>query len=69
MEAGDALAEVETVRCPDCNRSMKIEVLRSNAGNYIGTACSHCGPYDRYSGYYEDCDVAACALKNKTYYR
>jgi len=39
------------MKCPDCKKVLKLEVLRSNAGYYIGTQCN-CGPYSRNSDYF-----------------
>lgn len=39
-------------RCPDCKKILKLEVLRSNAGYYVGTKCD-CGPYSRDSIYFK----------------
>ena len=37
--------------CPDCKEVLKMQVLRSGGGFYIGTQCE-CGPYSRESGYF-----------------
>lgn len=39
------------VRCPDCNTRLKVKIMHSNAGFYLGTECE-CGPYSRESIYY-----------------
>lgn len=36
-----------------CGVALKIQVLHSAAGYYIGTQCPNCGPYSRESGYYK----------------
>lgn len=35
-----------------CGNVLKLEVLRSAAGYYLGYFCGGCGPYSRESGYY-----------------
>lgn len=37
--------------CSDCKTELHYEVMRSNAGYYVGTGCE-CGPYSRESGYF-----------------
>jgi tRNA(Ile2) C34 agmatinyltransferase TiaS len=37
----------DKVVCPDCGVEMKLRVLSSAAGYYLGHACSSCGPWDR----------------------
>ena len=41
------------MKCKDCGKRLKLEVLHSNAGYYIGTRCN-CGPYSRDSGYFKN---------------
>lgn len=43
--------------CPGCGKELKLRVLHSGAGYYIGTMC-YCGPYSRESGYYENREEA-----------
>ena len=38
--------------CIDCGKELPLQVLHSNAGYYIGTFCSCCGPYSRDSCYF-----------------
>lgn len=56
--------------CPDCNVHLELQVLRSNAGYYIGTQCD-CGPYTRESGYFPNREVAEKMLEieNKSFMR
>lgn len=56
-------------RCDDCEALMKIEVLRSAAGYYIGFFCPNCGPYSRESGYYRSREEAEVALKRGAFVR
>lgn len=39
-------------QCADCKKPLKTEVLKSNAGFYLGTWCDNCGPYARESSYF-----------------
>lgn len=55
---GETIQTGAPTRCPDCKTKVSPEVLHSNAGYYIGTACK-CGPYSRESGYYRTSDEAA----------
>jgi hypothetical protein len=48
---------------------MEVEVLRSNAGFYIGFMCYNCGPYSRESGYYPTKEEAQKALNENSYMR
>ena len=59
----------EEVDCEACGTHLKIEILRSNAGYYIGFLCPKCGPYSRESGYYRRYSDAEFALKGKSYWR
>lgn len=51
-----------------CIKGKEIQVLRSNAGYYIGCFDVD-GPYCRISHYYRDKATAEAALKNKTFFR
>jgi hypothetical protein len=48
--------------CPDCQTVMKLEVLLSNAGYYLGRTCE-CGPYSRESIYFRTRDYADSILQ------
>ncbi len=51
----------ESTSCMDCETELKLRVLRSAAGYYLGFFCPNCGPYSRQSGYfstYEQADKA-----------
>lgn len=48
---GETIENGANNTCPDCNTKLVFEVLKSNAGYYIGTQCT-CGPYSRESLYY-----------------
>lgn len=60
MIPGETILGTFTSRkCPECNEKMKLTVLHSAAGWYIGYACIEngpdrggCGPYSRETGYY-----------------
>lgn len=36
----------------ECGQELKLEVLSSAAGYYLGYFCPSCGPYSRETGYY-----------------
>lgn len=55
--------------CDECKETMYIEILKSNAGYYIGFCCKQCGPYSRESDYYKTAVDAAEALGNNTFGR
>lgn len=48
---GETIATGAPKQCEDCQVTLKLQVLSSNAGYYIGTHCD-CGPYSRESDYY-----------------
>jgi hypothetical protein len=52
-----------------CNKKLRMQVLHSGAGYYVGTWCPNCGPYSRESGYYRTKEEAYKALLNNTYSR
>lgn len=54
--------------CEDCGVHVQLEVLRGNAGAYIGTQCN-CGPYSRESGYYDSMADARADLETDTWIR
>ena len=58
---GECVNDTQTV-CIDCGRELKVQVLRSAAGYYIGFFCHQCGPYSRESGYYRSRKEAEIAL-------
>lgn len=53
----------------ECKHILKIEVLSSPAGYYIGFFCPKCGPYSRESGYYSNKIKASEALKSGAFCR
>lgn len=57
MMPGETILTGAPDTCRDCGVELKLEVLRSAAGYYIGTQCD-CGPYSRESGYYMTRDAA-----------
>lgn len=62
MIEGETIATGAPATCPDCQVTVKLEVLQSGAGYYIGTRCN-CGPYSRESDYYKHREVAKAALE------
>lgn len=68
MIPGETIATGAPSTCPDCNTKLVNQVLRSNAGHYIGTVC-HCGPYSRESGYYPTREAAQSDLDKGTFSR
>ena len=50
-----------TITCT-CGEEMKLQVLRSGAGYYLGFRCPKCGPWSRESGYYETREDAQRSL-------
>ena len=63
---GETLATGASPVCPHCGTVVRLEVLQSAAGYYIGTQC-RCGPYTRESGYYVSYEEARVALLNNTW--
>ena len=45
------------VKCT-CGKEMKLEILSSNAGYYLGYLCKQCGPWSRETGYYPSHELA-----------
>lgn len=68
MLDGETIATGAPKVCPDCKTKVKVQVLSSNAGYYIGTSCD-CGPYSRESGYYKTREQAQKALDKGDYGR
>lgn len=69
MLLGETIYSGADPHCPDCSKKLENEVLKSNAGYYIGTQCC-CGPYSRESHYYRTFELAKHALKtNKVNWR
>ena len=50
-----------------CGEQLPLEVLRSNAGYYIGYFCPQCGPWSRESGYFRTREEAQTELENNTF--
>jgi hypothetical protein len=65
---GETIATGAPSTCPDCKTSMKLQVLMSGAGFYIGTQCE-CGPYSRESRYYPDRATAQARLDSGEFSR
>ena len=47
--------------CPECHRTLDLDVQKSAAGWYLGTWCA-CGPYSRHSEYFTSQAAAERAL-------
>lgn len=65
MLPGETIRTGASPVCEDCGTKLEMQILRSNAGYYVGTAC-RCGPYSRESGYYASHQEAKMALENNT---
>ena len=61
MLPGKTIAKITNTTCPECKAHLKLQVLGSSAGYYIGTICQ-CGPYSRESAYYLNAEQAQKAL-------
>lgn len=68
MIPGETIASGAPSWCDECQTDMKLEVLMSYAGYYIGTMCG-CGPYSRESGYYRTREEAQKDLDADTWVR
>jgi hypothetical protein len=62
MLKGETISTGAPKTCPECGVNLKLEVLQSAAGNYIGTQCK-CGPYSRESLYIATKEIAAASLR------
>lgn len=67
MIHGETIASGASAHCQKCEKTLHLEVLRSNAF-YIGAQC-YCGPYSRESGYYPTAKAAEEALTKGTFGR
>ena len=63
MFPGETIRTGASPVCEDCKVELKMQILKSNAGYYVGTACQ-CGPYSRESGYYASRQELEIAWKN-----
>ena len=61
MLPGETILSGANPTC-DCGTVLKFQVCSSNAGYYIGTQCSQCGPWSRESDYYKTQELAQTAL-------
>ncbi len=61
MLNGETIATGAADTCTDCKIELKLRVMSSGAGYYLGTCCN-CGPYSRESGYYNSREEAQQAL-------
>lgn len=68
MHEGETIQSGAPSTCPDCKKVLKLEVLTSGAGHYIGTQCD-CGPYSRESQYFRTHEGAAAALESGQFSR
>lgn len=62
--AGEITGHKPEITCDLCKRTLKLEVLHSGGGYYIGYWCPECGPYGRESSYYSTRQDAEAALKS-----
>lgn len=67
MLPGETIASGAEDQC--CGKTLKLRVLQSAAGYYIGTFCPNCGPYSRESGYYKTKEEATKALNKSDFCR
>lgn len=65
MFPGETIHTGASDTCEGCNVKVKLKVMHSGAGYYIGTECD-CGPYTRESDYYKTHAQAAAALMNNS---
>ena len=68
MLPGETISSDAPSGCPDCKVKLRLKVMHSPAGYYIGTECD-CGPYSRESGYYPTAMAAGKALMDGGFYR
>lgn len=63
MLAGETIFSGAADTCGSCKTKLVLQVLRSGAGWYLGTACG-CGPYSRESIYFKTEEAAAEGLSS-----
>ena len=51
--------------CAECRIPLKLQVLQTPAGFYLGYFCPQCGPYSRETGYYPTHEMAEVELKKE----
>lgn len=56
MIDGETIASGANPDC--CGLELKLKVLRSAAGWYLGTECPNCGPYSRETNYFKTEEIA-----------
>lgn len=61
MQPGETILSGAKSSCTQCNTKLRLEVLKSGAGFYLGTQCG-CGPYSRESRYFPTRAEAEAAL-------
>jgi hypothetical protein len=66
MFPGETILSGASPVCPDCQKKLEFQVLKSAAGYYIGTACC-CGPYTRETEYYPYVRSAEADLADGTW--
>lgn len=59
---GEFHDSLEPIECEDCGSKLEVQVLRSNAGYYIGRFCDRDGPYERMSDYHPSEESAQAEL-------
>lgn len=65
---GETIATGAPTTCPDCEIVVKLEVLQSAGGYYIGSICA-CGPYSRESIYFKTIEEATVVFMSGQYER
>jgi hypothetical protein len=68
MLRGETIAAGAPDVRPTCATQLRLNVLRSAAGFYIGSQCD-CGPYSRESGYFSTREQAEASLSTGNFGR
>lgn len=61
MQPGETILSGGPSTCTRCKTKLRLEVLKSGGGFYLGTQCG-CGPYSRESRYFPTRAEAEAAL-------
>jgi len=69
MLPGECVNDTVTTCTGWCETALKLKVLSSAAGYYLGFFCPNCGPYSRESGYFPSKESAERALDSGSYGR
>ena len=68
MLPGETITSGAPDKCPECHTKVKLMVMHSQAGYYIGSYCK-CGPYSRESDYYPSREAAQADLDSGAFGR